>query len=117
MASNDNDGITVTDQTSGTDEEGEYHLFEKLFDAIKGGLETIDSLSLGELLAAQCLIVNGLSQTLGQIAHVQMSQQAEGGFTDIKKQLAIAEFQKHLFQLDGKLKIITEALDEKLGQS
>ncbi len=107
--------FTVTDRQTGTDESSDKApLFEKLFDAIKGELEDIDDLSIGELLAAQCLIVNGISHTLGQIAGIQMSQQTEGGFTDIKKQLAIAEFQKHLFQLDIKLIMLTQEVDKKM---
>jgi hypothetical protein len=106
--------ITVPGQQAGADESEEEHLFEKLFDAIKGELEDIDELSVGELLAAQCLIVNGISHTLSQIAGIQMSQQAEGSFTDIKKQMAIAEFQKHLFQLDVKLNLLVQEVDKKL---
>ncbi len=115
MTSNDNIIFTVTDQASGADE-GEGHLFEKLFESLKGGLEGVDDLSIGEMFAVQCLIVNGITQTLGQIAQVQMSQNTEA-FTDIKKQMAIAEFQKHLFTLDGKLKIITEVIDGKMVQA
>lgn len=118
MPQNDNNEpprIVVTDQPASSPEEGEEHLFEKLFEAIKDGMDSVDDLSIGELLAAQCLIVNGISQTLGQIAQVQMSQRAEGNFTDIKVQMAIGELQKHLFALDEKLTILTEAIDGKLG--
>ena len=107
--------IDVTDQQAGTDESSDKApLFEKLFDAIKGELDDLEGLSVGELLAAQCLIVNGISHTLGQIAGIQMSQAAEGAFTDIKKQMAIAEFQKHLFQLDSKLILLVQEVDKKL---
>jgi len=68
------------------------------------------------LLATQSLIVNGLSHSLEQIAMVQMSQYPNGGFGDIKKQMAIAELQKHLYTLDSKLKLITSEVTKRFDK-
>jgi hypothetical protein len=46
---------------------------------------------------------------------VQMSQ-VQGGFGDIKKQMAITELQKHLYSLDIKLKLITQEVTKRLLQ-
>jgi hypothetical protein len=101
-------------QTGTTEDSGE--LFEKLFNALKStDLEEIKNLSIGELLATQSLVVNGLSHSLEQIAMVQMSQ-AQGGFGDIKKQMAIAELQKHLYTLDSKLELITSEVTKRFDK-
>ena len=106
---------TNQDHQNGTDED-KGNLFEKLFKALKSSdLYELESLSIGELLAAQSLIVSGLSHSLEQIAMVQMSQ-VQGGFGDIKKQMAITELQKHLYSLDIKLKLITQEVTKRLLQ-
>jgi len=107
---------TDQDPQTGTTEDSS-ELFEKLFNALKStDLGGIVELSIGELLATQSLIVNGLSHSLEQIAMVQMSQYPNGGFGDIKKQMAIAELQKHLYTLDSKLKLITSEVTKRFDK-